>query len=58
LKSLLKAEEVKDMFIEVKDEISNLEYNLRTIPVNKIMDEMGFPGNWMELSTIPKGKLF
>ena len=46
------------MFIEIEDEISNLEYNLRTIPINKIMDEMGFPENWMDLLKVEKEKFF
>ena len=46
LKSFLKPIEIKNLVIEIKREIDNLEYNLRTIPIVKILDCMGFPENW------------
>lgn len=58
LKSMLKDDEAKDLMLEIKSEIDNLEYNLKTIPVNKILDKMGFPDNWEDLMEIEKGKMF
>ena len=55
LKSLLKPEEIKDFVLEVKGCVDNLEYNLRSIPINKILDRMGFPLNWMDIVDCNKG---
>ena len=49
LKYFLRKEELKDFVLEVKKTLDNLEYNLRTIPITKILDRMGFPENWMEI---------
>lgn len=49
LKSCLKNEEIKEFVLEVSALVDNLEYNLRTIPINKILDRMGFPENWMDI---------
>lgn len=58
LKSMLKEEEVNTLIIEIEDAVNNLEYNLRTIPVNKILDRMGFPDNWKDIQNISKRELF
>lgn len=58
LKTLLKDNEVKDFVLEVKAALDNLEYNLRTIPVGKVLDRMGFPDNWMDIADIEKEELF
>lgn len=58
LKTMLKPEEFKDLALEIKATIDNLEYNLRTIPINKILDRMGFPENWMELVELEKEEMF
>lgn len=50
LKSFLKPIEIKNLTIEIKREMDNLEYNLRTIPMMKILDRMGFPDNWEEIA--------
>ena len=49
LKSFLKREEIRDFVLEVKKLVDNLEYNLRSIPITKILDRMGFPDNWMDI---------
>ena len=54
IKQLLSANETKDMILEIKKALDNLEYNLRTIPVNKVLDRMGFPENWSEIGNIKK----
>ena len=58
LKSFLKDSEVKDLVCEFENAINNLEYNLRSIPVAKVLDKMGFPENWMDIQTITKKELF
>lgn len=58
LKSLLKDNEVKDMVNEIDKAISNLEFNLRSIPIDKVLDRMGFPNNYMDIVDIKKKELF
>lgn len=58
LKSLLKDNEVNDMISEIDKAISNLEFNLRTIPIDKVLDRMGFPSNYMDIVDIKKKELF
>ena len=54
----VKDEEVKDLVLELDGAINNLEYNLRSIPVAKVLDKMGFPENWMDIQDIVKKELF
>ena len=54
IKQLLKPNEFKDMMLEIKHALDNLEYNLKTISVNKVLDKMGFPENWEQLMNITK----
>ena len=58
LKDMLKDEEFKSLALEIKAALDNLEYNLRTIPINKVLDAMGFPINWEELSEVKKEEMF
>ena len=57
-KSLLKQEELKEFILELSHIIDNLEYNLKTISINKILDRMGFPKNWKDIVDISKNDLF
>lgn len=57
-KSMLKENEVNLLLKEIEHEINNLEYNLKTIPVLKVLDRMGFPENWKELGKIEKREIF
>ena len=52
MKQLLTYTEVKNLSIEISHVLENLEYNLRTIPINKVLDSMGFPENWKEIVDI------
>lgn len=54
MKQLLKANEITNMIEEIDHALKNLEYNLKVIPINKVLDRMGFPVNWKEISTIRK----
>lgn len=58
LKTMLKDNEINDLVNEIDNAIENLEYNLRTIPINKILDRMGFPDNWKDISNIHKREMF
>lgn len=58
LKSLLKDSEIEDMINEIDKAISNLEFNLRSIPIDKVLDRMGFPNNYMDIVDIKKKELF
>ncbi len=52
MKHLLKPNEVKDLVLEMKHALDNLEYNVKTIPIDKVLDRMGFPKNWENISNI------
>jgi len=54
MKQVLKYEDFLNMTLELEKIISNLEYNLNTISIDKILNIMGFPKNWKELSTIER----
>lgn len=58
LKSFLKEEEVKSLVLEIESAVNNLEYNLRSIPVAKVLDTMGFPENWADIQNVTKKELF
>lgn len=58
LKCMLKSDEFKDFMLEFKDIVNNLEYNLKTIPINKILDRMGFPLNFEDIVDIEKSNMF
>ena len=49
MKSMLKKDEFKNLVLEIKHNIDNLEMNLSSISINKVLDRMGFPVNWEEL---------
>lgn len=54
IKQMLKDNEVKDMALEIEGLFKNLEYNVKSIPLLKVLDRMGFPPNWMEIIEIDK----
>ncbi len=54
MKQLLKHNEFNNMFLEIEHALNNLDYNIKTIPLGKVLDRMGFPPNWKELRTIRK----
>ena len=49
MKFMLKEDEFKNLVLEIKHNIDNLEMNLLSISINKVLDRMGFPVNWEEL---------
>lgn len=54
LKQLLTDVEVKNMVIEIEHAIDNLNYNLYSIHISKVLDRMGFPDNWKDIANIEK----
>lgn len=49
MKYMLKQEEFKNLVLEIDRNIQNLAMNLRSIKIEKVLDRMGFPVNWMDL---------
>ena len=54
MKQMLKYEEFKNMALEIKHTIDNLNMNLKSISIDKVLDRMGFPSNWEKLIEIGK----
>ena len=55
IRQLLTTNEVKDLIIEIERVLNNLEYNLKSISIDKVLDRMGFPPNWKEIANIEIG---
>ena len=54
IKQMLKDDEVTNFILEIRRLFDNLEYNIRSIPITKVYDRMGFPTNWEDLAKIDK----
>lgn len=54
MKQMLRKEEFHNMTIELDNVIQTLNYNLTSIKIEKILNRMGFPDNWKELSKIER----
>ena len=54
MKRMLTYDEFKDLCLELDKRIENLEYNLHSIKIEKILDRMGFPSNYMQLANIER----
>jgi len=57
MKEMLKNDEFKDMIIEIEDAVDALDYNINSIPMEKILIKMGFPNNWREIRDIERSYL-
>ena len=55
IRQMLTDNEVKNLVIEISRALENLEYNLKTIPIDKVLDRMGFPTNWKDIANIEIG---
>ena len=51
-KEVLRKEEFDLLVAEIEKIINDLDYNLKSIPVNKILHRMGFPDNWDTLKEV------
>ena len=56
IKQMLLYDEFKNMMLEFKHIIDNLEMNLKSIPITKVLDRMGFPENWEEIIELNKNE--
>ena len=56
MKQMLKYDEFKNMALEIKHALDNLEMNLKSISIDKVLDRMGFPDNWEKIIEIGKGE--
>lgn len=54
MKQLLKEESFKNMSYEIENVIETLNYNLNVIKIDDVLDRMGFPLNWKDLSKIER----
>ena len=54
IKQLLKQDEFKNMSLELDNIIETLNYNLNTIKIDDVLNRMGFPLNWKDLSKIER----
>lgn len=54
IKQMLNEEEFKNIVMEIQHNLTNLSYNVKSIPMDKILDRMGFPKNWEKIMEIDK----
>lgn len=54
MKQLLDYDKFKSMAIEIENAINTLDYNIKTIKIDSVLDKMGFPKNWKELANIER----
>ena len=54
LRQMLSSDDVKNLINEMGELLDNLEFNLNTITIDKVLDRMGFPYNWKEIANIEK----
>lgn len=54
MRQLLSHSEMKNLVMEIGHALDNLEYNLKTIPLDKVLNEMGFPDNWKQIADIER----
>ena len=54
MKQLLEYDKFKSMTIEIENAIRTLDYNLKTISIDVVLKQMGFPKNWKELANIER----
>lgn len=52
MKRMLSREEFNNLIEEIKHNFSNLELNLHSIKIEKVMDRMGFPTNYYEMKEL------
>ena len=55
IRQLLTSSEIKNLVLEIERVLNNLEYNLKSISIDKVLDRMGFPPNWKEIAGIEIG---
>ena len=56
MKQMLKYDEFKNLALEIKHAIDNLSINIKSIPIDKVLDRMGFPTNWEDIIELDKNE--
>ena len=54
MKQMLSYAEFKNMTLELEHVIQTLNYNLTTISINVVLERMGFPENWRNITRYRK----
>ena len=54
LKQMLRKEDFSNLIMEIDNALSALSYNLLSIKVDSVIDRMGFPKNWKDISNIER----
>ena len=54
LKQLLSDQEVTNLVSEIQRCLNNLDLNLKSISIDSVLNEMGFPKNWAEIANIER----
>ena len=57
MKQMLNQDEFNNLIEEIKHNLENLELNLHSIKLGKVMDRMGFPTNYYEIKKLNRGEL-
>ncbi len=52
MKQMLNKEEFKNMIEEIRHNLENLDLNLHSIKIDKVLDRMGFPKNYLEIKEL------
>ena len=54
MRQMLTTEDFKNMTNELENVIATLDYNLTSIKIEKVLNRMGFPKNWIDLAGIER----
>jgi abortive infection bacteriophage resistance protein len=54
MKQMLQKEDFKNMVLEIDNVIQTLNYNITTIKLESVLDRMGFPKNWKDITNIER----
>ena len=52
MKQMLSSDEFSNMIEEVRHNLENLNMNLHSIKIDKVLDRMGFPKNYLDIKNI------
>ena len=55
MKQMLNQDEFNNMIEEIRHNLENLELNLHSIGISKVMDRMGFPENYYDIKNMDRG---
>ena len=52
MKKMLSEEEFRDIIFEIGYEIDVLDSKVDTVPLNSILNRLGFPDNWRDIADL------